>query len=233
MDINKYKYVNQIIVTGKTEMDVTNFLIKNNRMETLNHVLAVAKTNNEIAEKFGLDKNICTISGYLHDISAVIQPNDMLIYMNENNLYIDEAERKYPYILHQRISKLLAKKIFNIVDERILSAIECHSTLKSNPSQYDMALFIADKLSGDQDGTPPFFDIVNKNLSHSLEKACLTYINYIIDNKMIIHPHAWLLEGKAYLENNLHRKAKVYRLSIHKSAIKTRKLISNCPLPTA
>ncbi len=203
MDINKYKYVNQIIVTGKTEMDVTNFLIKNNRLETLNHVLTVAKTNHEIAEKFGLDKNICTISGYLHDISAVIQPNDMLIYMSENNLYIDEAERKYPYILHQRISKLLAKAFFNIDDERVLSAIECHSTLKSNPSQYDMALFIADKLSWDQEGTPPFFDIVNKNLSHSLEKACLTYINYIMDINMILHPHAWLLEGKAYLENIL------------------------------
>lgn len=151
MDINKYKYVNQIIVTGKTERDVTNFLIKNNRMETLNHVLAVAKTNHEIAGKFGLDNNICTISGYLHDISAVIQPNDMLIYMSENNLYIDGAERKYPYILHQRISKLMAKAYFKIEDERVLSAIECHSTLKSNPSQYDMALFIADKLSWDQE----------------------------------------------------------------------------------
>lgn len=150
-----------------------------------------------------LDKNICTISSYLHDISVVIHSNDMLNYMMENNLFVDEAERKYSFILHQRISKLLAKTFFNISDETILSAIECHSTLKSNPSQYDMALFIADKLSWDQAGTPPFYDIVSKNLSFSLEKACLSYINYIIDNNMILHPHSWIKTGKKYLEEIL------------------------------
>lgn len=202
MDINNYKYINQIIVTGNIEIDVANFLIKNNRDKTLKHVTAVANRNSEIAEKFGLDKNVCIISGYLHDISTVIHPNDMLSYMRENNLYIDEAELKYPFILHQRISRLLAKTFFKIEDERILSSIECHSTLNAKPTRYDMALFIADKLSWDQEGIPPFFDIVYNNLSYSLERACLAYINYIIDKNMILHPHSWLLEGKEYLENN-------------------------------
>jgi len=142
-------------------------------------------------------------SGYLHDISAVIHPNDMLTYMMENNLFVDESEKKYPFILHQRISRLIAKTFFNIENETILSAIECHTTLKSNPSQYDMALFIADKLSWDQEGTPPFYDVVIKNLYLSLEKACLSYINFIIDNSMILQPHLWIIEGKEYLEKAL------------------------------
>ena len=204
MNINNYKYVNVIDITEDIKLDVTKFLLQNNKQKTLEHVLAVANTNKEIAEKYSLDKNICIISGYLHDISVVINPNDMLNYMMENNLFIDEAERKYPFILHQRISKLLAKTFFNINDETILSAIGCHSTLKSNPSQYDMALFIADKLSWDQEGTPPFYDIVSKALSFSLEKACLSYINYIIDHNIILHPHSWIIEAKAYLESILY-----------------------------
>ncbi|MGG7078628.1 bis(5'-nucleosyl)-tetraphosphatase (symmetrical) YqeK [Clostridium sardiniense] len=203
MNLDNYKYVNTIEITGNIVVDVTNFLSENNKQKTLEHVINVANTNSEIAEKYGLDKSICVISGYLHDISAVIDPNDMLTYMMENNLFIDESERKYPFILHQRISKLLAKNFFNIEDETILSAIECHTTLKPNPSQYDMALFIADKLSWDQEGTPPFYDVVIKNLSLSLEKACLSYINYIIDNGMILHPHSWIIESKKYLEKVL------------------------------
>lgn len=66
-----------------------------------------------------------------------------------------------------------------------------------------MALFIADKLSWDQDGKPLFYDIVNNSSSHSLEKACLSYINYIIDNNMILHPHSWIIESKEYLEKVL------------------------------
>jgi len=203
MVINNYKYVNITDITGNIEVDVKNFLLQNNRQKTLEHVQAVANTNSKIAEKYSLDINICTTSSYLHDISTVIYPNDMLNYMIENNLFIDEAERKYPFLLHQRVSKLISKTFFKIDDEKILSAIECHTTLKYNPTQYDMALFIADKLSWDQEGTPPFYDIVSKNLSYSLEKACLSYINYIIDNNIILHPHSWLIAGKANLEEIL------------------------------
>ena len=203
MNINNYKYVNITEITSDIVVNVNNFLLENNKQKTLKHVMDVANTNSKIAEKYGLDKDICIISGYLHDISVVIQPNDMLTYMVENNLFVDESERKYPFILHQRISRLLAKAFFNIDNETILSAIECHTTLKSNPSQYDMALFIADKLSWDQKGTPPFYDVVIKSLSLSLEKACLSYINYIIDNSMILHPHSWLIESKEYLEKAL------------------------------
>lgn len=203
MNINNYSYVNTTEITGDVVMDIKNFLLDNNKSKTLKHVIDVANTNSKIAEKYGLDKNLCILCGYLHDISAVIKPQDMLNYMVENNLFIDESERKYPFILHQRISRLIAKNFFNISDEVILSAIECHTTLKANPSEYDMALFIADKLSWDQEGTPPFYDIVIKNLSVSLEKACLSYINYIIDNSMILHPHSWIIESKEYLEKVL------------------------------
>ncbi len=200
MNICNYQYINTTELTGDIEVDVNNFLLQNNQKKTLEHVIEVAKTNKEIAVKYNLDEKICIISGFLHDISVVIHPNDMLNYMIENNLFVDESERKYPYILHQRISKIIAKNFFNISDKTILSAIECHSTLKANPSKYDMALFIADKLSWDKEGTPPFYDIVSENLSFSLEKACLSYINYIIDNNMILHPHSWIIESKKYLE---------------------------------
>lgn len=203
MDINNYSYVNTTEITGDVVIDIKNFLLDNDKSKTLKHVIDVANTNSKIAEKYGLNKNLCILCGYLHDISAVIKPQDMLNYMVENNLFIDESERKYPFILHQRISRLIAKNFFNISDEVILSAIECHTTLKANPSQYDMALFIADKLSWDQEGIPPFYDIVIKNLSISLEKACLSYINYIIDNGMILYAHSWIIESKEYLEKAL------------------------------
>ena len=203
MNINNYEYVKITEITGDIIVDIKNFLLENDKSKTLKHVIDVANTNSKIAKKYGLDENICIISAYLHDISTVIQPNDMLNYMYENNLFIDEAERKHSFLLHQRISRLIVKDFLGIDDELILSAIECHTTLKQNPSKYDMALFIADKISWDQEGVPPFYDIVIENLSISLEKACLSYINYIIDNNMILYPHSWIMEGKEYLEKKL------------------------------
>jgi len=134
--------------TGDLKTDVKSLLeLYGKTKRTFEHAKAVAEMNIKIAEQYGLDKNICEICGYLHDISAIISPSDMLMYAAENDWYIDDAERKYPFLLHQRISRVIARDNFNITDERVLSAVEYHTTLKANPSAYDMALFIADKLA--------------------------------------------------------------------------------------
>lgn len=66
-----------------------------------------------------------------------------------------------------------------------------------------MSLFIADKLAWDQKGTPPFYNDVKGALLNSLEDACLQYIAYVSDNNLLLNPHKWLLEAKAFLENDL------------------------------
>jgi len=169
------------------------------RPKTYGHVKAVAEKNIEIAAQYNLDADICEICGYLHDISAIMPYNHMTEYAVANNWHIEESEKKVPMLLHQRISRVIAEQDFGITDERILSAVECHTTLKANPSGYDMALFIADKLAWDQEGAPPFFDGINNALKKSLEAASLAYMDYIVENKMILYPHTWFEEGRRFL----------------------------------
>ncbi|MCL1858606.1 MAG: HD domain-containing protein [Oscillospiraceae bacterium] len=199
--LSGFSYITIPGFSGDIKSDVKKLLYANKKSKTYRHVKAVAITDIKIAEQYKLDINICELCGYLHDISAVIDRNDMLAYAVENNWHIDEAEKKFPMLLHQRISRVIAEQDFNITDKRILSAIECHSTLKSNPSDYDMALFIADKLSWDQNGKPPFYDILRDALNQSLEAASLVYMGYIVENKMILHPHQWFNESMEFLRN--------------------------------
>ena len=190
--------------TGDTITDVKSLLClhgKNKR--TFDHAKAVAEMNIKIANQYGLDATICELGGYLHDISAVVSPSDMLSYAIDNEWYVDEAENKHPFLLHQRISKIISQKYFNITDERILSAVEYHTTLKSNPTAYEMALFIADKLAWDGDSEAPFYFVVNDALKQSLEAASLAYMDYIVENNIILHPHKWFEEGRAFLRVRL------------------------------
>ena len=188
-------------LSGDIKKNVQNLLYAANKTKTFEHVKAVAETNIKIARPYNLDENICELSGYLHDISAIMSYNYMMTYAVANNWHIYEAEKKFPILLHQRISKVIAEEDFGVTDEKILSAIECHTTLKSNPSDYDMALFIADKLSWNKEGKPPFYDILNNALKQSLESASLAYMDYIVENKMIWQPHQWFNEGVEFLRN--------------------------------
>ena len=194
-------YIKTEPLSGDIRTDVKNILLINGRSNTYIHVANVADRNALISKTYDLDHDKCVIAGLLHDISAVIRPEDMLKYAYENRLEICEAERKYPFLLHQRLSKICAVEYFNISDEEILSAIECHTTLKKWPSKYEMSLFIADKLAWDREGLPPFYEEVNAALDISLEAASYKYMEYMVDNDMILLPHDNWIEAYEQLKN--------------------------------
>ena len=201
MNLSDYSYINTFDLSEDLFKDVEMILMNNNKQKIFNHEKEVADVCYEIAQKFNLDKEICQISCYLHDISAVVKPSDMLTYIQNLGEKLDFAESKYPFLLHQRVSAKIAQEYFKISNELILNAIGHHTTLSANPTNYDMALFIADKLAWDQTGKPPYYEVVISALEISLEAACLSYMHYILDNNMVLCPHSWLLKSMNYLEN--------------------------------
>lgn len=60
----------------------------------------------------------------MHDISAILSPENMYKYAKELGYQIDASEEKYHFLLHQRISKEIAHDYFHIEDKEILSAIK-------------------------------------------------------------------------------------------------------------
>ena len=67
----------------------------------------------------------------------------------------------------------MCRKVCNITDKIILSAIKYHTILTKNASKYDMALFVVDKLAWDQEGEPLYYEIVKGELDKSLEHVSL------------------------------------------------------------
>ena len=65
----------------------------------------------------------------LHDVSAIMSPQEMYDIAISRNMYVDPAEEKYHFLLHQRISRIIAEERFGIIEEDILSAIECHTKM--------------------------------------------------------------------------------------------------------
>lgn len=159
----------------------------------------VGKEARKIAERYNANRDSAEIAGYLHDISAVFS-NDIKI-----QVYLDlgidvlPEEKIFPMIIHQKISKEMAKDIFYINDQEILNAVGCHTTLKKNSTLLDKILFVADKIKWDQTGKPPYFNQITQQLDQSLNHAAFEYINFLWtqrENLKVIHP--WLKD--AYYE---------------------------------
>ncbi len=104
-------------------------------------------------------------------------------------------------IIHQKLSRVIAKEVFKVEDEEVLNAISCHTTLRKNATKMDLVLFIADKIEWVQKGTPPYILKAKNGLEKSLEHAAFAYISYLWERKdtlKVIHP--WLEEAYWHLK---------------------------------
>lgn len=184
---------------GDEEEDIQRLYLENGKESTLIHVQAVAETTLQLARRFSLDPARCRRAALLHDIAAILPPQEMRQRAIEWGMPLDPAEDRYPFLLHQRFSAILAQRWLGVSDPLVLSAIECHTTLKPAPSPYDLALFLADKLSWDQDGEPPYRARLEREMVVSLERAALAYLDEVIGEGKLLFPHHLLIQAHQYL----------------------------------
>ena len=180
--------------------EIKQYLVSKNCEKTYYHCMEVGEYAYQLSEKYLTSPEKVSIAGYLHDISAVYPNNQRINVAQKYGIELNEAEMAFPMIIHQKISKSIAKMDFGIEDNEILSAIECHTTLKKNYSDIDLVLFVADKIKWDQEGKPPYLDGLLQALNCSLENAAYFYIDYILKHDIkVVHPWLW----DAYNQLNL------------------------------
>ena len=200
MIFDRYGYVLIPALSGDIEADARAFLLANGRPRTCAHVFAVADQSEALARRCNLDAAKCRAAAALHDISAPLRPADMLDYAVRSGFPLCEAERAHPFLLHQRLSRVIAEEVFAVRDEEILSPIACHTTLRPEASPGDMLLFLADKLAWDQEGEPPYLASVLEALERSLPRACLAYMRYMEQSGRLLCPHADWTAARAWLD---------------------------------
>lgn len=179
-----YNDIYSFTPTGKIENDIKAFLLKYNKEVTYKHSIRVANEARKIAGIFYEDEEKAAIAGCLHDISAIFPNEERIAVAEKFGIEILQEEREFPMIIHQKLSRVIAKEIFKIEDEEVLNAISCHTTLRKHATKMDLVLFVADKLEWDQIGTPSYLIEVKKDWEN-LWTMLLLYIFHICGKEKI------------------------------------------------
>lgn len=185
-------------IGGDLHKDVTTFLIRHDCSEAAAHCTEVGEIAGNLALCFSVDKSAAQRAGWLHDVSAVFPNRERLEISKALGISILPEEEMEPLLLHQKLSYVLAREIFQIKDENVLSAIRCHTTLKTQASNLDKTVFVADKLAWDRKGIPPYKDRLQEALNVSLDKAVWAYQDYLWHSGKMKVVHPWMRES--YLE---------------------------------
>ena len=84
-----------------------------------NHSVGVMERSEELAKMYGADIEIAKKIGIAHDVAKEISEEDKLKYVEDNNIEIDEVERKNTTLLHAKIGKDIDEAVLYILDKKI------------------------------------------------------------------------------------------------------------------
>lgn len=187
--------------SGSIPMDAAAFLTHQGYPRTAEHVAQVAAVAVDLARRFGGDETQASWAGWLHDISTVYPNSQRLEVSRALGLEVLPVEAEVPLLLHQKISAVMAEQLFGVQEPAVLEAIRCHTTLKGEPSQVDLVLFVADKLAWDQKGKPPYAEALRDALGRSLEEAAWVYQDYLLNSGKVKAAHPWMLDSHRELKS--------------------------------
>ncbi len=189
-------------LSGNLARDVAAFLSYHRLAHLIPHCADVAEEAANLALRFGENQELASQAGWLHDISAVIPSAQRAIVAKQWRLDVLPEEERFPLIVHQKLSVVIAREIFGVTEQSVLNAIGCHTTLKANPAGLDKVLFVADKVRWDQAGTPPYYASMLTVLEISLDEAVFCYLSYMWQRRQelkVVHP--WLVAAYQQFSN--------------------------------
>jgi predicted HD superfamily hydrolase involved in NAD metabolism len=189
-------YVPDISLTGNIPADAARLLRDCGRAETAEHSRRVAAAAQRLAQRWGEDEMSAEVAGWLHDISAIVPREQRLPVAETVGVEVLAEERVAPVLVHQKLSAVMAQEVFAVVDGSVLSAIECHTTLKANSSALDKIVFVADKMAWDQPGNPPYLAAMAAAVERSLDLAAYCYLDHLWQRRETLPAmHPWALQA--------------------------------------
>lgn len=125
------------------------------------HSLGVSNTSACLAMSLGADVYSAYMAGLLHDCAKGLSKEELIETADKAGIEISDTERKNPELLHAKAGSVIAKSLYGITDEDILSAIYWHTTGKPGMSVLEQIIFVADYIEPNRVGLPGL-DIIRK-----------------------------------------------------------------------
>jgi len=114
------------------------------------HSVNVSNMAIKLAKKYHVNEEKAAIAGILHDITKEMPDEFHLELFKENNIKLDEVEKRAKKLWHAISGAVYIKNELHIDDEDILNAVRYHTTAKKGMSKLEKIIFLADFISEDR-----------------------------------------------------------------------------------
>ncbi len=148
--------------------------------QRLYHSICVAEQAQHLAEIFGGDKEKSYTAGLVHDILRYEPIDKMIELIEADSQPVTPIERQMGVTLHAKAGEVYLRKVLNVTDSEILSAVRWHTTGRPDMSFLEKLIYVADLTSADREY--PDVSEVRAMAEESLDKALLRGLSFTIED---------------------------------------------------
>jgi len=165
--------------------EIKKWLRENLTAEKYVHSLGTADAAREIAKKYGYDQDKAYFTGLIHDCAKNLDYAEQLKLCS--GLSLADGERDNKKILHAPAGAQLAKKVFGVEDNEVLSAIRWHTLGQINMSMLEKIIFLADKIEPETRGREEYLRrMENLDLDREIFECYAYTIKSLVERRLVI-----------------------------------------------
>lgn len=162
--------------------EIKNYLKDNLKPSRYGHTLGVVNTAIKLAKNYGEDIKKAEIAALCHDVAKNMSYEDMKKIISEEHIDLSVDEENSKELWHSIVAPILGRRIFNIYDEEILSAMRWHTTGKENMTNLEKIIYLADLIepSRNFEGVEEIRKVAYENLNLAMLKALTHTTIYLL-----------------------------------------------------
>lgn len=158
--------------------EIRDYLKNNLKPSRYGHTLGVVNTAIKLAEIYKEDKAKAEIAALCHDVAKNMTIEELRKVIKDENITLSVDEENTQELWHSIIGPIIARKLFGIEDEEILSAMRWHTTGKENMSKLDKVIYMADMIEPNRNFKG--VDVLRRETFKDLDNGVLQGLNHTI-----------------------------------------------------
>lgn len=181
------------------EKKIKKYLKENLSEKRYRHSLGVCETAMELAKIYGENVEKAKIAALGHDIAKELTIEKQKEILKNNHFEFTQIDKQCNQILHGFTGSIMLESMFGVDDEKILSAIDFHSTGRADMTLLEKIIYIADYIEPGRvyDGVEHLRETTYRSLDDGVLEGLDNTIKLVINQGKIIHPYT--LEARNYI----------------------------------
>ena len=153
------------------------------------HTLGVERMARNMARIFGEDEERAALAGLLHDCAKCLPLSQMVKAAKGEEM--DEVMAESKALMHALAGMCMARNVYNVDDEEVLSAIRWHTTGHAQMTALEKIIYLADMIEPNRKpypGLEPLREICMRDLDQAMYTALRMSLEHVMEQGKTLHP---------------------------------------------